>query len=493
MLGLKHKWKKLSLMKKLFAMTLCVAVLTGSSIIFTLVLMKTLLNDYESNMYQNSICYELQKALEEEAEKFLVYTREHSTQSKTDMEEAFFVTEECVATLPFGYATIGQERYAITWNIINGYEGYVSYRDEFLAMREENPDYVNKLYEVINIQEELSHYALRLTEETLEQGNMEYEARQQFIKVLPVIWFTVLIVSVLLFILLFHGFMGDLVKPLIFMANDAREMAKGNFSTPEVESDREDEVGILVIAFNRMKAAMVDYIHTMQKLHEEKMENLEKEKRLEGAKLEILKSQVNPHFLFNTLNMISCMAKIEEADVTDRMIISMSNLFRYNLRTVEQEVYLEQELEVLNDYVYIQQMRFDNRIQYNKLIEVDEFDVKLPSFTLQPIVENVFVHGLGNQEEGGSIYLHAWMEEANMVISISDDGCGMSEERLEEVRKSLLEKEDSGRGIGIGNICRRIHMLYENGKFEIESQVGKGTKVILTIPQEVVKGEVEHV
>ena len=163
------------------------------------------------------------------------------------------------------------------------------------------------------------------------------------------------------------------------------------------------------------------------------------------------------------------------------------------MRTVEQEVYLEQELEVVDDYIYIQQMRFDNRIQYRKRIQVDEKVVKIPSFTLQPIVENAFIHGLSSMEQGGKVELHVWMEDMDLIVSIIDNGAGMSRERLEKVRQDLELGEDLTRGIGIGNISRRIHMLYETGKFEIDSKENQGTVVKITIPQEVVKGEVEHV
>ena len=138
-------------------------------------------------------------------------------------------------------------------------------------------------------------------------------------------------------------------------------------------------------------------------------------------------------------------------------------------------------------------MRFDNRIQYHKKIQVDETVVKIPSFTLQPIVENAFIHGLSNTEQGGKIELHAWMEDMNLMLSITDNGSGMSKDRLEEVRQDLKQGQGLGRGIGMGNISRRIHMLYETGRFEIDSEEHKGTVVKITIPQEVVKGEVEHV
>jgi hypothetical protein len=259
---------------------------------FSLAVMKVILDDHKSNMYHSSICYELQKSIQDETEKFLIYTREQSAKSVTEMLEACETTKKCVESLPFDYEVIGKERYAITWNIMNGYEGYVAYRDEFLTMSEENAQYVEKLYKIFDIQEDLSHYALRLTEATLQQSNEKYEVQEPYFKILPMIWFVVFASSVTLFLLLFHRFTRDLVDPLILMAKDSREMTKHNFQTPDFETDREDEMGELVHAFNKMKVAMRDYIHTMQKLHEEKMKNLEKEKRLEGARLEILKSQV---------------------------------------------------------------------------------------------------------------------------------------------------------------------------------------------------------
>ena len=122
------------------------------------------------------------------------------------------------------------------------------------------------------------------------------------------------------------------------------------------------------------------------------MEKMELEKRLEAARMELLKSQINPHFLFNTLNIIACMARLEDASTTEKMITSMSNLFRYNLKTTEQIVPLEQELKVVKDYMYIQKMRFGNRIRYAYSIEVEEAVVRIPAFTLQPLVENAIVH-----------------------------------------------------------------------------------------------------
>jgi len=213
------------------------------------------------------------------------------------------------------------------------------------------------------------------------------------------------------------------------------------------------------------------------------MERLELEQNLDRTRLEMLKSQVNPHFLFNTLNMISCMAKLEDAETTDRMILALSGLFRYNLRTKEQEVWLEQELEALDDYIYIQQMRFDGRIAYKKQLQVDPLRVRIPAFTLQPVVENAFVHGLAHREEGGRIFLRIWQEGRLLHVSITDNGAGMDEDQLAELYRRMRESEQTGRGIGLGNISRRISMLYPEGRFRIVSRPNRGTVIQFTIPQ----------
>ena len=211
---------------------------------------------------------------------------------------------------------------------------------------------------------------------------------------------------------------------------------------------------------------------------------MEMEKQLSGARLELLKSQINPHFLFNTLNMIACMAKLEEAATTERMISSMSSLFRYNLKTSEQVVPLARELKVAQDYMYIQQMRFGSRIRYSCDLTVDAEKAMIPAFTLQPVVENAIVHGLSKKEQGGRVHIRIWKKDKTLVISVADTGLGMSGERLAEVAEAMKERRTSKIGIGLGNIYKRIHMMYKEGEFRITSREGRGTVVQIFIPQE---------
>ena len=220
------------------------------------------------------------------------------------------------------------------------------------------------------------------------------------------------------------------------------------------------------------------------KEQEVEMENLRISSALQASQLRLLQARINPHFLFNTLNMISCMARLEDAATTDRMILSLSGIFRYNLRTKAQEVWLEEELKVLEDYLYLQHMRFDGRMACRMDLKVDPAQVRIPSFTLQPVVENAFRHGLKEREEGGRILLRIWQTPEGVQVSIADNGKGMTEEELADLYRRIGDCEETGRGIGLGNISRRIRMLYgDEGDFRIHTRPGRGTVIRMTIPQ----------
>ena len=245
-----------------------------------------------------------------------------------------------------------------------------------------------------------------------------------------------------------------------------------------------DEVGRLTATFNQMKHAMAQQLTTQQALHREEVRNLALEKDLEHTRLEVLKSQVNPHFLFNTLNMISCMARLEDAATTDQMIVHLGSLFRHNLRTKRQQITLEEELDGLEDYIYLQQMRFDGRITVEKSIRVQPAAVLVPSFMLQPVVENAYSHGLKSCEEGGRILLRGWMQGRTLILTVADNGRGMTPAELDALQEKIAQSERTGRSIGLGNISRRITMLYPEGRMQVFSREGHGTVIRFEIPQE---------
>ncbi|MBQ4550756.1 MAG: sensor histidine kinase [Oscillospiraceae bacterium] len=489
-MDIRNTWQQVSIRSKtlvwLSAVTVLMLIMMAISASMRNRVM-VVLNRLQEN---DTRCYTVQDALNEEREalELLLHTR-----SQTDLQsytEACTASAQALDALPVGYENLGEERSARTWNLQNGYSGYREYRDALVAMDPSDPDFSAAHYRVLEMLEDLSVYALRLGQVTLEQGSEVYRRTIRNYQILPLFSMLLLALTILASSAIFNLFDKSLIRPILQMSTQSRRIAENDFSLPDLQSRSSDEVGELIQAFNRMKHATRDHITTLEEknriesdLHRQQLERLELEQNLDHTRLEMLKSQVNPHFLFNTLNLISCMARLEDAPDTDRMILSLSGIFRYNLRTKEQVVLLEQELEALQDYIHIQQTRFDGRIAYSKQILVDPMQVSLPSFTLQPIVENAFIHGLSRREENGRILLRIWQEEDVLVVSVADNGAGMTPEQLAQLQQRMQHSEQTGRGIGLGNISRRISMLYPEGDLRIYSKPNRGTVIQCLIPQ----------
>lgn len=440
-------------------------------------------------------CYAIQDALnaERDALEQLLHTRANS--DLLNYHDACTASAAALSALPEGFAALGEERSARTWNLKNGYEGYREYRDALVLMDPDAPDFSASHYRVLDMLDDLSFYALRLGQATMEQGSAIYRQTVRSYRVFPLVVLLLLVLTLLSSTAIFNLFDKSLIRPIQQMSTQSRRIADNDFDVPDLQARSADEVGELIHVFNRMKHATKEHISTLEEksriesdLHRQQLERLELEKNLDQTRLEMLKSQVNPHFLFNTLNLISCMALLEDASDTNRMILSLSGIFRYNLRTKKQIVLLEQELEALQDYIHIQQTRFDGRITYSRQILVDPTQVSIPSFTLQPIVENAFLHGLARREENGRILLRIWQEGDDLFISVADNGVGMDESQLAGLAQRLQQSEQTGRGIGLGNISRRIAMLYPGGGLRIYSKPGCGTVIQCIIPQKV-RGE----
>ena len=439
---------------------------------------------FDTLLEDNAACYAVQDAIKEETRAFEHYVREPSQESSQTFADACAAAEESLAALPFDYAKIGEDRYARTWSLRQGYAGYQKARDAFLQLAPSAEDYVERMYAVMDQQDYLAEYALRLTQATLEQENTTYSSQATRLQRLPWLYFGLLAAAVALMLLLIRVLKRAVVQPLLRLAQASRSIAGGDYTGADLPVHSGDEVGQLTGTFNRMKHAMAEHLSTLNALHREEVRNLALEKDLEHTRLEVLKSQVNPHFLFNTLNMISCMARLEDASTTDQMIVHLGSLFRHNLRTKQQEVTLEEELDGLEDYIYLQQMRFDGRITVEKKIEADPAAVRLPSFTLQPIVENAFSHGLKSCEEGGRILLRGWMQGRTLILTVADNGRGMTPAELDALQEKIAQSERTGRSIGLGNISRRITMLYPEGRMQVFSREGHGTVIRFEIPQD---------
>jgi two-component system, LytTR family, sensor kinase len=221
---------------------------------------------------------------------------------------------------------------------------------------------------------------------------------------------------------------------------------------------------------------------------EKLMDNITKlEKHLEEAQLKILQTQINLHFFFNALNTISRLAYLENAEKTQDVTYSLSKIMRYSLRNIERLVTLREELEYTNHYINIEQYRFRNQIQLQQIVDVDIDKVKIPIFSIQPIVENAIKHGFDSQTDKIVIKIKGFLKDNNVVLEISDTGIGMNEEKISTIfSNSNINRYSHTTGIGIQNVQKRIQYYFgsDYGIKAIESKPGIGTTVKIVIPSQ---------
>jgi sensor histidine kinase YesM len=213
-------------------------------------------------------------------------------------------------------------------------------------------------------------------------------------------------------------------------------------------------------------------------LVQEQLAKASLEKALHESGLKLLQSQINPHFLFNTLNTISQMAYLEGASKASALTRDLSELLRCTLRNSEQIIPLRDELALLRHYINIQKERFGERIRFTVDVDAknmeDAPDISLPCMILQPLVENAIVHGLESRVEGGNIGIRLWGENNMLMLSVTDNGCGFNPE---EYRRS------AGNRVGLKSTRSRLAMHYgDNYYFSLHSAPGRGCTITLGVP-----------
>ena len=278
--------------------------------------------------------------------------------------------------------------------------------------------------------------------------------------------------------------------------------AIGDLAPPESEAFQEialtspsfAEMDVMVSVFNRMLRAMQDQLQTIRRqadveirLQQKELENLQMNNLLRASELKALQMQINPHFLFNTLNLISQTAYVEGADQTSGLLESTSALFRYTLDYAAREVTLGRELEILDIYVSLLEKRFAGRIRF--LFQLDErfHDVKIPALILQPLVENAVHHGVGMYLEGGQVEIctryDAKAKEGH--ITVADNGAGMDPQKAEEVDREMRREGAGQEKIGLANVYARLQAFYQGrARMEVRSEPGVRTEVEICLPAE---------
>ncbi|SDX44758.1 sensor histidine kinase [Paenibacillus sp. PDC88] len=300
-------------------------------------------------------------------------------------------------------------------------------------------------------------------------------------------------------------FSEGITNPIRRLSAAARQISRGNLAVSEVKVNSRDELQFLAETFNGMCA-------NIRQLVAEMKQKSELDALVKKMEIRSLQNQINPHFLFNTLNMVSKMAYVEGAEKTSDLVDSISALLRYNLKKMHNDVVLRDEIAIVREYFYIQQMRFGERIRFSETIDESCLSYVVPSLTIQPLIENSFVHGIESYEDGGELSLHIYRQDDLVIVEIRDNGIGMKEEQISKLLRQSVPPDgttalghettegysagreeqrwtenvpspSSANGIGLTNVLKRLRLYYQREDImDIESSPGQGTIIRLKLP-----------
>ena len=346
----------------------------------------------------------------------------------------------------------------------------------------------------------LTSQILELNNLQLQQNAARYDENQSrilFSNTLSIIFF--LVFSGMIFFVLYLT-ITSIMEPLADISEVAHKVARRNFDVPLFNRTTNDEIGTICTAFDRMIISIREYIDTIWEKARTEAELKEKEIEMQAlytdAQLRALQNQVNPHFLFNTLNTGAQLAMMENADKTCYFIEQVADFFRYNIQQQERLVSIDEELGLVDNFVYIMKVRFGNRLEFTKEIPDGTFPQQIPSMTLQPLVENCIKHGLKNTR--GKVTLKLEIEDKYIVISVSDNGEGMPKKTREAVFKAVasettrlpqevLDDNSTHNGTGLISVFLRLQLQFHRyDLFDITGgDNGEGTKFIIKVPKHV--------
>lgn len=267
---------------------------------------------------------------------------------------------------------------------------------------------------------------------------------------------------------------NHIAKPIKNVLKGMKTVEKGDFSV-QIENPGNDELGDLIRGFNHMVSKVNSLMEKERDTHQ----------KLIKAEFTALQSQINPHFLYNTLDSINWMARMNRTDKVSDMIDSLTRFLRIGLSRGKNFITLEEEINHVESYISIQKIRYDRILDYEIDIPESVKRYKVIKMILQPLVENALYHGIKEQDEHGNITITASETEEHLILCVEDDGCGMKPERLAEIRglmKNGAEYDESA--YGVINVQRRIQSYFgaEYG-LDFHSQENCGTKVFVILPK----------
>lgn len=280
-------------------------------------------------------------------------------------------------------------------------------------------------------------------------------------------------VALVIVALFFSSFIsGSITLPIQRLRDSMARVQEGDFDGPDVEVDSENEIGSLTRSFNMMT-------HRIHELMEQNVRDQEEKRKSE---LKALQSQINPHFLYNTLDSIIWMAEGKKNEEVVLMTASLARLLRQSISNEDEVVPIAQEIEYARGYLTIQKMRYKDKMEFQIDVDPSILHINLIKLVLQPIIENAIYHGLKYKESKGLLQVKGYRKDGNAVLQVIDNGVGMDADTLAHIYDKHKVNYQSN-GVGVYNVQKRLQLYYGSDYGIVyESERGKGTTATITIP-----------
>jgi len=265
-----------------------------------------------------------------------------------------------------------------------------------------------------------------------------------------------------------------IINPVIGLHEFAKEAEEGNLDV-RANYNRKDEIGKLAFMFNNM----------LEKIKQNISDIKEKEEIKRKLEISVLRSQINPHFIYNTLNIVRWMAEMMKVPSIGKALVSIAGLIKYNYDIKDSAVPVKREIKHIEEYIYLQKLRYQNKFISKIEIDNEILDCAILKLILQPVIENSIIHGLEKKKGLGTLTIKGQKIDGKLVFTITDDGVGISKENLKKIFQTdkSVSKYPNIRKIGLANVIQRIKLNYgDEYGLTIISEQGKGTEVKITLP-----------
>lgn len=422
-------------------------------------------------------------------------TQEYLETKSTDSLNQYYYYEQEYRNLlsSLNTQTLDSDVDSMEKNIYNISQSYLEAANQAIeAKRARNTgQYRTMFQEASKYYNFLTSYIYSLNNQQFASNSLNYHSLAASLRLLKRINTLMNIAMALFNIFLVIILVRQITRPIRELAAASYKVAAGNFDVELPPVTSSDEIGMVTHAFNQMVINIRDYIEKVRSSMEAEKKAQEREllmaAHLKDAQLKYYQAQINPHFLFNSLNAGAQMAMMEDAEKTYSFIQNMADFFRYSMKSLQTDVYLSEEVELVENYLAIMNVRFSGEIHFQKDIRCDISGIQVPCMILQPIAENSVQYGLRNISWDGLLRL-VIQESGDFVrVQITDNGCGITPERLAEIRTGTVTSDPSEKnsnGIGLGNVQERLKLYYNRDNlFLIESDgENKGTTVTILIP-----------